>query len=81
MLRETAQVDFGDDIAKWEVWVAKKYAHLFDKWQAFLRCCEADVAACGVPYYVLASRQRFEMFLDHGFDQCGEMDRISVRGR
>lgn len=26
MLRETAEVDFGEDVEQWEKWVEKKYA-------------------------------------------------------
>ena len=31
MLRETAQVDFGEDIEKWQAWVNEKYADVPSK--------------------------------------------------
>jgi hypothetical protein len=42
-----------------------------NEWDEFLKRHRAELRACGVPDHVTATRLRFLLFLDHGFDQWG----------
>jgi hypothetical protein len=45
-----------------------------DEWDEFLKRHGAELRACGVPDYVTRDRNRFFLFLDHGFDEYGRVD-------
>ena len=42
-----------------------------DEWDDFLKLHAAELDLCGVPDHVLADKQRFFVFLEHGYDERG----------
>lgn len=42
-----------------------------DDWSSFLRRHAEELRSCGVPEEVVRDRQRFFIFLDHGYDERG----------
>lgn len=42
-----------------------------DAWDDFLKQHGLELRACGIPDYVVATKIRFLVFLDHGYDKRG----------
>lgn len=45
-----------------------------DAWDDFLRLHGPALRWCGIPDFVVSSRKRFFIFLDHGYDEWGAVE-------